>query len=320
MEIEYLLLLQEIRESWGAFLVPLMDVITKVSVSFFPVAAICIIYWVFDKKAGRYIFAGYTGATVMNGFLKLTCCINRPWVLDSRVEPYGDSKVAATGYSFPSGHSTAATSIYGGIGMWFRKICKWVTVVLFLLIGATMFSRNYLGVHTPKDVIVGCGATVLMMFVTVKIEKWTDEDTSRDKWVLIGSLALCVALIAYYLCKSYPLQYLEDGSLLVDPTKMRADSYEGIGLLSAFSVCRYFERRKFNFDEAMPSWKDRCIVGVIALIPLYFWDTYSIDLLQKYIGRDASKFLCYSFLIVYIMILVPWVMCKIKHIAETINK
>lgn len=312
MEIEYLLLLQEIRESWGSFLVPLMDIVTKVSVSFFPLAIVCIIYWVFDQKAGRYILAGYTGATVMNGFLKLTCCINRPWVLDSRVEPYGDSKVAATGYSFPSGHATAATSTYGGIGMWFRKKCKWVTAVFFLLIAATMFSRNYLGVHTPKDVIVGCAASVLMMVVSVKIEQWTDKDISRDKWVLIGSLVLCALLIVYYLLKPYPLQYLEDGSLLVDPSRMRADSYEGIGLLTAFSICRYFERRRFKFDEMVPSRKGRCIIGVIALIPLYFWDTYSIDFLQKYIGRDASKFVCYSLLVVYIMILVPWVMGKMK--------
>ena len=316
MEIDYLLLLQEIRESWGAFLVPFMDIVTKVSVSFIPLAAICIIYWVFDPKAGRYILAGYAGSNIANGFLKLTCCINRPWILDSRIEPYGDSKIAATGYSFPSGHATAATSTYGGIGMWFRKICKWVTIVLFLLIAATMFSRNYLGVHTPKDVIVGCTATVLVMFVSVLIEKWTDKDIRRDKWVLIGGLLLCAVLVAYYLLKPYPLQYLEDGSLLVDPTKMRADSYEGIGLLSAFSICRYFARRRFKFEEAMPSWKDRCIVGIIALIPLCLWDTYSIDFFQKNIGRDAAKFLSNSVFIIYIMILVPWVMCKIKRIAE----
>lgn len=35
-------------------------------------------------------------AYLLNGFLKLTCCVYRPWIRDARIEPFGDSKVAAT--------------------------------------------------------------------------------------------------------------------------------------------------------------------------------------------------------------------------------
>lgn len=95
------------------------------------------------------MFAGMSLAYLVNGFLKLTCCVYRPWIRDARVVPYGDSKVAATGYSFPSGHSTAATARYGSIGVWFRKRNKAIMEVMFASIFITMFSRNYLGVHTP---------------------------------------------------------------------------------------------------------------------------------------------------------------------------
>ena len=63
----------------------------------------------FDRAAGKRILAGFSLGLFLNGFLELLCCFYRPWIRDSRVFPYGDSKVTATGYSFPSGHSTFAT-------------------------------------------------------------------------------------------------------------------------------------------------------------------------------------------------------------------
>ncbi|MFR6582359.1 MAG: phosphatase PAP2 family protein [Ruminococcus sp.] len=71
--------------------------------------------------------------------------------------PYGDSKTAATGYSFPSGHTTRATAMFGGSGLWFmEKKHSVVAGLLFVLVFLTMFSRNYLGVHTPA----GCSGGI----------------------------------------------------------------------------------------------------------------------------------------------------------------
>ena len=44
-----------------------------------------------------------------------------------------------------------------------RSWKKLVSVILVLLILVTGFSRNYLGVHTPQDVIVGLRETVILM-------------------------------------------------------------------------------------------------------------------------------------------------------------
>ena len=113
MGLDFLLLLQDFRESAGMWLAPFMSWITEFSASFWPVAAICLIYWAFDRRGGRRILAGYAGGLFINGFLKLTFCVYRPWIRDARIQPYGDSKTAATGYSFPSGHSTRATATMG---------------------------------------------------------------------------------------------------------------------------------------------------------------------------------------------------------------
>lgn len=121
MDIEYLLYLQQFRETVGSILTPLMNAVTKLSAGFLPIAMMCMIYWAFDRKAGRKILAGLGGGLFINGFLKLTFCVYRPWIRDTRILPYGDSKTAATGYSFPSGHTTRATAMFGGSGFWFMK-------------------------------------------------------------------------------------------------------------------------------------------------------------------------------------------------------
>lgn len=322
MDINYLLLLQNLREHTESFLAPVMDWFTKMSISFWPLAVMLMIYWAFDRKAGRRMFAGMSLAYFMNGFLKLTCCVYRPWIRDARVMPYGDSKVAATGYSFPSGHSTAATARYGSIGMWFRKRNKLIAAVMFVTIAITMFSRNYLGVHTPQDVLVGFAATVVMLILGNLIENWSDKDAKkRDTIILVAGLVLTVAAIFYYEFKPYPLDYLSDGKLLVDPKKMIPDSFEGLGFVSAYVVCRIFERKGFNFDEVM-EWKERFFIGVLALIPLMWWDSHIVNICVSLGSKVAGKYLWSAGIVVYTMIVVPFIMKKVHEsgVLDKLNK
>lgn len=66
------------------------------------------------------------------------------------------------GYSFPSGHSAAA---FGGAWLISRHYPRW-TVPLYLVAALVGFSRVYLGVHYPGDVVTGglSGVTLAVLY------------------------------------------------------------------------------------------------------------------------------------------------------------
>ena len=119
---------------------------------FFMVAGM-VMLWCVNKKWGyRFMIAGLAGTT-LNQLLKAIFLIPRPWVLDPTFAIVEAARAAATGYSFPSGHTQSAALVFGMLAMWAHK--KWVTVlavVMTLLVG---FSRVYVGAHYPTDVIAG---------------------------------------------------------------------------------------------------------------------------------------------------------------------
>lgn len=309
MDIEYLLFLQKFRESTHNFFSPFLGWVSDFAISFWPIAIICMIYWVFDRKAGKRILFGLGLGFLANGFIKLFFRVPRPWVRDARVQPYGDNKITTTGFSFPSGHSTWAAATFGGTSWWMRKKSKIVSILFLCMMFLTMFSRNYLGVHTPQDVIVGMSVTLIVLCLAHKIEDWTDKDIKRDIIVMVVGLLICVVAVCYYQTINVKTVYDAAGNVIVDPIKMKADSFEGIGFISAFVVCRYFERRYFDFDSKLAI-KDRFIIGVFALIPLCLWKDNVMTIFEAH--RSIGRFTTQAGIVVYTLIVVPFIMKKIK--------
>jgi undecaprenyl-diphosphatase len=89
-----------------------------------------------------------------------------------------NSGYAASFYSFPSGHATVAVGFYGALTLIlayrFHGLARWAVtasgVSLVLLIG---FSRLYLGVHYPTDILAGyLAAPLWLVFVGVVYVAW----------------------------------------------------------------------------------------------------------------------------------------------------
>ncbi len=102
--------------------------------------------------SARLLVVSTVGGIVLTSVLKDVFERARPDLFESA---YVESS-----YSFPSGHATMAVGFYGTLTLlvaWrLRGLRRWAVVlaglVLVLLIG---FSRMYLGVHYPTDVLAG---------------------------------------------------------------------------------------------------------------------------------------------------------------------
>jgi undecaprenyl-diphosphatase len=100
------------------------------------------------------------GSVVLTTVLKSVFERARPELVDSGYQ--------ASFYSFPSGHATVAVGFYGMLTLVLayrlRGIARWAVAVsgilVVLLIG---FSRLYLGVHYPTDVLAGYLAALLWL-------------------------------------------------------------------------------------------------------------------------------------------------------------
>ena len=128
MDIQYLLFLQNLRGATGGVFNEFFNALSKIAVDvmiFLPY----LIFWCVDKGWGYRFMTSIWGGEVLNGIVKLTVCAYRPWIRSELIEPAGDSKTAATGYSFPSGHTMCATATYGNVFLWQYKKRRWLAIL-----------------------------------------------------------------------------------------------------------------------------------------------------------------------------------------------
>ncbi len=296
MDIRYLLFLQDFRNGTGDALTPFLEGLSLFAVTcliFLPI----LVYWMIDKRSGLYILTSYALTNGINAIAKLTVCAYRPWIRDERVLPAGDSISTATGYSFPSGHTSTAGPIYGGLAVTAWKKMRWVSVICVILFLLTGFSRNYLGVHTPQDVLVATIETVLSLILISRLFGYLDAHPEKENVVLLTSFLFGWAALAYISFKPYPMTYVE-GRLLVDPQRMMNDGYADIGAFIIFPIARYIERRWIGFKPTGFTGKG-IAVCLIGLIPMWAMVNFLIQPLDAALGSHwghfAWEFVCVMF-------------------------
>jgi membrane-associated phospholipid phosphatase len=205
-----------------------------------------LILWCVDFAFGARLAFFFFISTLVNSGAKGLLEHPRPFDLDPEVRVY-----RAWGYGFPSGHSQTAVILWGAIASYVRKRWAWaVAVLLMALIG---FSRVYLGVHFPTDVLGGwaLGAVLLALYILLvpHIEDWLRRASLAVRLAPVVVIPVVIALV-----------YPSDDAI----SAMGAFLGAGVGLVLVW--------RWVPFSAAGPLWQRavRLLLGGAILLGIRF--------------------------------------------------
>lgn len=230
--------------------------------TFFLVIAI-LFFWCINKREGYFILITGLIGTVVNQLAKLFFRVPRPWVLDPDFEIVESAREEATGYSFPSGHTQNIAGTYGSIAAFEPK--KWKTILCTVLIVLVAFSRMYLGVHTPLDVIVSLLFALGLILLLRPVFKTEESMHKLMPIVVVASLILSVGFLAYVLSLS--------GVSFLDPYNYQSGLKNACTLIgcTAALIPVYILDRKYIKFETGARWYAQIIklvgglLGVLAI-------------------------------------------------------
>ena len=200
------------------------------------------LFWCVNKRTGYYAFLVGLFGTVGNQWLKIACRIPRPWVLDPDFTIVESARAAATGYSFPSGHTQNTVGTFGAIALTTKR--KWVRGVCIALIVLVPFSRMYLGVHTPLDVSVAFLMAAALLALFYPVFRSEQAMAKGMPWLLSAAVLLAVAFTFYM------------GGLRVDAASLdgsnfahaQENAYKLLGAVIALLPVYFLEKRYVKFE------------------------------------------------------------------------
>ncbi len=303
MDLQYLYWLQGLREASANFFTPFMMWVSWLAVDaiiFVP----AFVYWGIKKRSGQLLILSFGISQFMNGLIKLTVCAYRPWIRDARIVPAQGAIATAGGYSFPSGHTMDSSPIYGGLAVLTRKtdvLVAWICGVMILL---TALSRNYIGVHTPQDVVVG---TLLGLFAVFLASKVLNASESHPNSVLVCGLILCVLALLYITNKSYPMDYDASGKLIVDPADMVRHTFAGVGTVSGILIGMLLDRKYIHHEETGIT-ATGMILSLIGFLICYYGNPVVKDFAKKMTGQNWGRFINQFVLMMFIFVVWPLVL------------
>ncbi len=270
---------------------PVLDVffssVTFLGHELIPIALICILYWCIDKKLAYKIGFSFFASGLTTQSLKITFRVERPWVIDPSFEPVGNAVDEATSYSFPSGHTQAATSVYSSLALtvkrnWLKILC----ILAFIIVG---ISRMYLGVHTLKDVAVSMAVTLLLTIIVFKLMDKIYDNRKYDIPVLAVLLFLSASVIAYA-----SILY-SNGTI---PHEAASDCIKSGGAGLAFALGYFIEVRYIKFKTKCPLLLQIIKVTVGLLIALALKSGLKIILGESLLADGVRYFVLVAFIVI----------------------
>ena len=204
-----------------------------------------ILFWCVNKYTGYYVLSvGFIG-TLANQFMKLWFRVPRPWVLDGNFTILEQAREAASGYSFPSGHTQSAVGTFGALAYTSRNL--WIRAVAIAVAILVPVSRMYIGVHTPADVLVSAALAIILILVLRPV---VFSGGGKKIPFLLGAMTL---LAVAYMCFVELYPFPAD----IDPHNLESgveNAYTLLGALLGLVLVYIVDEKWLNFTTMAIWW------------------------------------------------------------------
>ncbi|MBQ9716151.1 MAG: phosphatase PAP2 family protein [Clostridia bacterium] len=206
------------------------------------VAIVSFLYWCFNKSFAKCLGYSVLTSITANCITKNIVSRDRPfqntdWNIENKRPDTAD------GFSFPSGHTQVCTSLFVSMAIWIKKRWMWVFAITISVLVA--FSRLYLGVHFPTDVIAGFALGILFSFLCCYLHQ---KIQNKLKLYLVTIL---IATIGLFFCTT-------------------EDFFTAYGLLVGVLGAFLFEEKYVNFTLDVSWFKKglRLFFGLLIILAL----------------------------------------------------
>ena len=268
---------------------------------------IAFLYWCGKKRIAILIGISFFSGMVVNQLLKITFCVQRPFLRFENLAAVAEALPGASGFSFPSGHTAGAISVYGMIAMLTEK--RWLKIVMVSLIAAVGISRLYLGVHTPTDVLAAIViGTLILIAVRIASRSLAANPALKNRFLLLGFALLLISML-YALLKPYP-----EGT----GAFLRSDVMKTVGAALGGLIGFRVEESKLRF-EAPKSWIGKILVFIPGIALTMALRVLLKAPLNAAFGELVGSFVRYVLITFWITALYPvlfgWTLRRAKRTA-----
>lgn len=191
LELEFIHFVHQFRNPWLDHFFKLLNFFDRQEFFFI---LIPIIWLGQGWKTGLRLFYMLLLSTLTNHVLKEFFLSPRPFHLEPNV-----GIIWVSGLGFPSGAAQTAILLSSFLLNFWKSF--WIGILAFTYIALISFSRVYLGVHFPSDILggwfVGCLLCMLYLYAYPLIEKWFERLKPHSLFLLSQAFPLFLLVWQY---------------------------------------------------------------------------------------------------------------------------
>lgn len=272
------------------------------------------IYWSIDRRIGLRTLLILIYTDFISASLKLLFREPRPyWIGD--VKPLSTE----TTYGVPSSHASDSLAVGGYLITRVKQ--NWLRILIGVIAFFVAFSRLYLGVHFPQDILVGWLIGFAVLWAVIKwenaVRNWLD-DKSLAMQIGLGFIDSLLLFLVGLLIRLIVSGTSDPASWSSFTTYSRSVTHFFTLSGAAFGTyAGYALMRKYARFDAKGSWGlrvARYIAGIVGLLVVF----YGLDTFFAIIAPDQTplgytlRYIRYGFATLWATFLAPWLFLKTK--------